>query len=144
MGYDADMVAFKKKTLEDIQKEIPDYSFEDLYIDFLFTELYPQKEYGWFPEDEKPTWIASPCRDIFNEFFESNFENGEKRIINKEIYSKFYHWLEDKLKNTTLYSLVDVDDKDEFYIGSLIDTYKNMRDKPIDFETEFVVFEHDW
>ena len=37
-----------------------------------------------------------------------------------------------------------VDDKDEFYIGSLIDTYKNMRDKPIDFETEFVVFEHDW
>ena len=141
VGYNADIVAFKKKTLENIQEVLPDYSFRDLYSNYLFTRIYPD-EYD-FPEDEKAKWIASPYRDIFNEFFKGNFENEEARIIDKEIYSKFYNWLEDKLKSTTLYNLVD-NDMDEQYVGSLVDTYKNMRDKPVDFETEFVVFQHDW
>lgn len=141
MGYDADIIAFKKKTLEDIQEVFPDYSFKDLYSNYLFTRIYPE-EYD-FPEDENAKWISSPCRGIFNEFFEGIFENGEVRIIDKETYFKFSDWLEDKLRNTTLYNLVD-SDLDEQYVSSLVNTYKNMRDNPIDFETEFVVFQHDW
>lgn len=141
MGYDADIVAFKKKTLENIQEVLSDYSFRDLYSNYLFTRMHPD-EYS-FPEDEKATWIFSPCRDLFNDFFDGNFENEEARVIDEETYYKFYHWLEDKLRNTTLYNLVD-GDIDEQYADSLIDTYKNMRDKSVDFETEFVVFHHDW
>ena len=141
VGYDADIIAFQKKTLENIQEVMPDYSFKDLYSNYLFTRIYPD-EYI-FPEDETAKWIASPYRDIFNEFFDGNFENEETRIIGRETYYKFYYWLEDKLKSTTLYNIVD-SDIDEQYVGSLIDTYKNMRDKPVDFETEFVVFQHDW
>lgn len=141
MGYDADIIAFKKKTLEDIQEVFPDYSFKDLYSNYLFTRIYPE-EYD-FPEDENAKWISSPCRGIFNEFFEGSFENGEVRIIDKETYFKFSDWLEDKLRNTTLYNLVD-SDLDEQYVSSLVNTYKNMRDNPIDFETELVVFQHDW
>ncbi len=140
MGYDADMIAFKKKTLQNIQEIFPNYSFKDLYSNYLFTRIYPD-EYD-FPEDEKATWISSPYRDIFNDFFDDNFKNEEVRVIDKETYYKFYYWLEDKLKNTTLYDFVNMD-IDEKYVGSLIDTYKNMRDKTIDFETEFVVFQHD-
>ena len=141
VGYDADIVAFKKKTLQNIQEVLPDYSFRDLYSNYLFTRIYPD-EYN-FPEDEKAQLISSPCRDLFNEFFDGNFENEEARVIYEETYYKFYHWLEDKLRNTTLYNLID-SDMDEQYIGSLVDTYKNMRDVPVDFETEFVVFQHDW
>ena len=141
MGYDANIVAFKKKTLQNIQEVLPDYSFRDLYSNYLFTRIYPE-EYD-FPEDEKAKWISSPCRYLFNEFFDGNFENGEAKIIDKEIYYKFYYWLENKLRRTTLYNLIysDIDDQ---YIGSIIDTYKNMRDKPVDFNTEFAVFRHDW
>ena len=103
--------------------------------------MYPD-EYD-FPEDEKAKWISSPCRDIFSEFFDDDFKNEKARIIDKETYRNFYYWLEDKLQGITLYNLVD-SDMDEQYISSLVNTYKNMRDKPIDFETEFVVFEHDW
>ena len=141
MGYDSDIIAFKKKTLKNIQEILPDYSFRDLYSNYLFTRIYPD-EYN-FPEDEKAKWISSPSSDIFNEFFDGKFENEEARVIDKETYYKFYHWLEDKLKSITLYNLVD-NDIDEQYISSLVDTYKNMRDKPVDFNTEFVVFEHDW
>lgn len=141
MGYDADIVAFKKKTLQNIQEILPDYSFRNLYSNYLFTRIYPD-EYN-FPEDEKAKWISSPSRDIFNEFFNGDFENEDVKIIDKETYYKFYHWLEDKLRNTTLYNLID-SDMDEQYIGSLVDTYKNMRDIPVDFDTEFVVFQHDW
>ena len=141
MGYDADIVAFKKQTLQNIQEVLPDYSFRDLYSNYLFTRIYPE-EYD-FPEDEKAKWISSPCRDIFSEFFDDDFENEEARIIDKETYYKFYHWLEDKLRNITLYNLID-SDMDEQYISSLVDTYKNMRESTINFEEEFVVFEHDW
>ena len=141
MGYDAKIIAFKKKTLQNIQEVLPDYSFKDLYSNYLFTRMYPE-EYD-FPEDEKAKWISSPCRDIFSEFFDGNFENEEARVIDEETYYKFYHWLEDKLRNTTLYNLVD-SGMDERYISSLVDTYKNMRDTPVDFNTEFVVFQHDW
>lgn len=141
MGYDADIVAFKKKTLQNIQEVLPDYSFKDLYSNYLFTRIYPD-EYD-FPEDEKAKWISSPFSDIFNEFFDDNFENEEVRIIDKDTYYKFYYWIEDKLKTTTLYDLVD-SGMDKQYVSSLVDTYKNMRDKPVDFETEFVVFQHDW
>ena len=141
MGYDAKIIAFKKKTLQNIQDVLPDYSFRDLYSNYLFTRIYPE-EYD-FPEDEKEKWISSPCRDIFSEFFDDDFKNEKARIIDKETYRNFYYWLEDKLQGITLYNLVD-SDMDEQYISSLVNTYKNMRDKPIDFETEFVVFEHDW
>ena len=141
MGYDARIVAFKKKTLQNIQDTLPDCSFEDLYSNYLFTRIYPD-EYD-FPDDEKAKWISSPCKNIFSEFFDGNFDNEEVRIIDEEIYYKFYHWLEDKLRNITLYNLID-SDMDEQYIGSLIDTYINMRDTPVDFNIEFVVFQHDW
>lgn len=131
----------KKKTLQNIQEVLPDYSFRDLYSNYLFTRIYPD-EYD-FPEDEKAKWIFSPCSDLFNEFFDGNFKNEEARVIDEETYYNFYYWLEDKLKSTTLYNLVD-SDMDEQYVGSLVDTYKNMRDKPVDFKTEFVVFQHDW
>lgn len=141
MGYDMDLGVFKKKTLERLQKEAPEYSLSGLYSNCLFAWMYPE-EYE-IPEDETALWISSPCKDIFDEFVDGEFKNGEVRIIDKEMYSKFYHWLEDRLKNTTLYNLID-SDMDEQYVGSLVDTYKNMRDKPVDFETEFVVFQHDW
>lgn len=141
MGYDADIVVLKKKTLEEIKEKFHNCSFKDIYSCYLFTRMYPDEYY--FPKDENAIWIFSPNRDIFNEFFDGKFENDEARIIDKETYYKFYHWLEAKLKNTTLYDFTK-DEIDERYIDTLINTYKNMRDKPVDFETEFVVFQHDW
>lgn len=141
MGYDADIVAFKKKTLQNIQEVLPDYAFRDLYSNYLFTRMHPDV-YN-FPEDEKAKWISSPSKDIFNEFFDGDFENGDVKIIDKEIYCKFYYWLQNKLRNITLYNLVE-SSMDEQYISSIVDTYKNMRDIPVDFETEFIVFQHDW
>ena len=141
MGYDAKIIAFKKKTLQNIQETLPDYSFGDLYSNYLFTRIY-HEEYD-FPEDEKAKWISSPCRYLFNEFFDGNFENEEARVIDEETYYKFYYWLENKLRSITLYNLVD-NNMDEQYIDCLVNTYKNMRDTPVDFTTEFVVFQHDW
>ena len=141
VGYDANIVAFKKKTLQNIQDVLQDYSFGDLYSNYLFTRIYPD-DYD-FPDDEKAELISSPTRDIFNEFFDGDFENEEARVIDEETYYKFYHWLENKLRNTTLYNLI-YSDMDGRYISSLVDTYKNMRDTPVDFTTEFVVFQHDW
>lgn len=42
VGYDADIVVFKKKTLQNIQEVLPDYSFKDLYSNYLFTRMYPE------------------------------------------------------------------------------------------------------
>ena len=141
MGYDEDILVFKKKTLEKINEKYPNCSFKDIYSCYLFTRIYPD-EYD-FPEDEKATWIFSPKKDIFNEFFDGNFGDNEARIIDEETYFKFYNWLEEKLKGITLYDLTEIG-VDKCYFDTLINTYKSMRNKTIDFETEFVVFQHDW
>ena len=141
MGYDSDIIAFKKKSLENRKEVFPDSSFEDLYSGYLVDLIYPNT--CDVSEDEKARWISSPRRGIFNEFFSGNFGNGEVKIIDEDTYLRFYNWIETKLKNTTLYDFIE-NEKEEGYIDSLLCTYKNMRDKKIDFETEFVIFEHDW
>lgn len=89
MGYDADIVVFKKRTLENIQKIFPEFTFHELYTDYLFTRIDP-KAYD-VPEDEKATWIFSPSVNIFYDFFEfqDRLENGEARIIEKDTYLHF-------------------------------------------------------
>ena len=52
-------------------------------------------------------------------------------------------WLGNKLKTMSLFDFVD-DPEAEYMIYPYIRTYRNMRDANVDFETEFVVFEHDW
>lgn len=142
MGYDADIVAFKKKALKNVQRIMPNHSFQYLYSNYLFMRMYPN-EYN-FPEDEQAKWICSPSIDIFNDFLKIKLKNEEARIINKDIYLQFYKYLESKLKSITLFDCANDKKYDELYVNAIIETYKSMRDKPIDFETEFVVFQHDW
>ena len=145
MGYDMQLVVFKNKTLESIKKEIEiaesEYPFSDLYSECLYAWLYPE-DYK-IPKDEEGKYICSENRRIFKGFFDKEIENGEAVIIDKETYSKMFKWLEKKLKSTSLFDLVD-SANNEADIYPFIRVYKNMRESTINFEEEFVVFEHDW
>lgn len=134
MAYDSDIIAVNKKYFEEIQKENPDYSIDDLYTGYLLHTI----------EEGNVKWIYSPSKDIFTKYFGDVFESGDVKVIGKNEYNKFYKWIENELKSTTLYDLVDDSYKDEYYIGTLINTYKRIRDIPINFETELVIFQHDW
>lgn len=133
MGYEGDIVAVKKEYFKEIQKIYPNYSVHDVYMDYLIDE-----------NDDNFRWIHSPYKDIFTDFFGKDFKNGDARIIDKNSYEQFYTWLENKVKNTTLYDYVDDGYEDEEYASTLINAYRNLRNKPINFDDEFVIFEHDW
>lgn len=145
MGYDMDMAVLKKKSLEEMKKILPDYTFRDMYSDFLFTRLYPDKYE--VSEDEKGRWITWANRNIFYDFFQPKLENDAAIIINEDTYSKMVDWLEEKLKNKTLYDIAineDDDECDEYELGEMIRVYKQMKKEKINYETEFVVYQHDW
>ena len=80
---------------------------------------------------------------MFDEFFNRKIDNDEVIIIDEKTYKQMYGWLENKLKTTTLYDLVD-GRENEIGIDSIIRIYKNMREEVIDFENEFVIYTHDW
>lgn len=141
MGYNMEIVVFKKKTLEEVQKYMKDYTFSDLYSDYLFTRLYPD-DYD-FPDDERAKPIVDLNRNVFKEFFNPPLNNDIAIIIDEHTYDKMLLWLENKLKTTTLYDLKDDDDY-EYDAHIWIMCYKQMKKAKIDFETEFVVFQHDW
>lgn len=145
MGYDMEMVVLKKKSLKEMKKILPDYTFRDMYSSFLFSRLYPDKYE--VPEDEEGRWVTWANRNIFYDFFEPKLENDEAVIINEDTYNKMVSWLEEKLKNKTLYDIAineDNDEYDEYEFGEIIRIYRQMKKEKINYETEFVVYQHDW
>lgn len=146
MGYDMNLVVFKKKSLERIKEktgvEILDFNITDAYSIYLFTLLYPD-EYV-VPEGEEARHILSESYRILDDFFkEKHIEvgNDEAIIIPKETYEDLVLWVEKKLKSTTLFDLAW---KDDFEILTYVAVYQNLKREKIDFDTEFVVFAHDW
>jgi len=142
MGYDMDIAVFKKESLENMQKFIPEYTFSEIFSDFLFTRLYSDKSI--MPDDSEARWLCRASRNIFRDFFEPKLENEAKIIIDECTYKRMYDWLENKLKNVTLLDLVNDEDFDECKVGDMIRVYRNMMKDKIDFETEFIVFFHCW
>ena len=142
MGYDMELISIRKKKLEEIQDIIEDYTYKDMFVDFLFISYKSNtamaEEYG--------KWILSESRNLFKDFFIENkikIENGEKFIIKEEIYDKMIQWLKNKLEKTNLLDIAETDSAlYEFEI--LITAYRSMISANIDFEEELLVFEHDW
>lgn len=143
MGYDMQLSVFKKKTLEWIEKELePEkHPFSTIFSECLYSWLYPENYE--IPEGEEGRYICSENINIFKGFFDRKIGNYEAIIIDEETYRNMFIWLGNKLKTMSLFDFVD-DPESEYMIYPYIRTYRNMRDANIDFETEFVVFEHDW
>ena len=143
MGYDMQLSVFKKKTLECIEKELePEkYSFSVIFSECLYAWLYPE-EYK-IPEGEEGRYICSENINIFKDFFGGKVENCEAIIIDEETYNCMFTWLGIKLKSMNLFDFVD-DPEAKYMIYPYIRTYRNMRDANVNFDEEFVVFEHDW
>lgn len=141
MGYDMRIVVLKRKTLEKAREQYTECSFAYLYDDFLFTRLCPE-EYE-FPKEEEGRVLCSESKEVFKGYFENRPENGEAVLIEEEEYRKMFEWLRHKLETTTLLDLAR-SEEDVTDVSPLIQVYRDMCDNSIDFETEFVVFEHDW
>ncbi|MEQ2497455.1 MULTISPECIES: hypothetical protein [Lachnospiraceae] len=142
MGYDMELISIRKKKLEEIQDIIEDYTYKDMFVDFLFISY----ESNTAMAEEYGKWILSESRNLFKDFFIENkikIENGEKFIIKEEIYDKMIQWLKNKLEKTNLLDIAETDSAlYEFEI--LITAYRSMISANIDFEEELLVFEHDW
>lgn len=136
-----DLGVFKKKTLKRLQKEAPEYSLSNLYSDYLFAWMHPE-EYE-IAKDEEARCICSLNKDVFEEFFERPVKNDEAIIIDKNTYLRMYKWLENKLKTTTAYDFISNPDY-KYEVPVWIVAYKNMMKEEIDFDTEVVIFQHNW
>lgn len=141
MGYDMDLGVFKKKTLERLQKETSECSLSDLYSNYLFAWMYPEKHK--IPKDEEARCICSLNKDVFEGFFDKPVENDEAIIIDKDTYFKMHEWLGNKLKSITAYDFIS-NPNYEYEVPIWIVAYKNMMKEEIDFDTEIVIFQHDW
>lgn len=142
MGYDMKIVVLKKKTLEEAKRMLPDYTFSDIYSNFLFSRLYPD-EYE-FAEDEEGRIISDACTNIFKGFFDPELKNDEAIIIDEDKYYEMIAWLEKELSSKTLLDLVCTDGGNVFMLKEMMDVYKQMKVMRINFSTEFVVYCHDW
>ena len=96
------------------------------------------------PICEEARYILSESYRILDDFFKEKgvkVENDEAILISKKTYEDLVIWVEEKLKSTTLFDLAW---KDEFEILTYVTVYQNLKREKIDFDTEFVLFIHDW
>ncbi len=146
MGYDMNLMVFKKRSLERIKEhtsvDVLDFNITDAYSIYLFTLLHSD-DYV-IPEGEEARYILSESYRILDDFFKEKgvkVENDEAILISKKTYEDLVIWVEEKLKSTTLFDLAW---KDEFEILTYVTVYQNLKREKIDFDTEFVLFIHDW
>jgi hypothetical protein len=142
MSYDMNLVILKNKTLNNIRKEFPDYTFSEMYSSFLVDYLYPDDYI--IPEDEVGREIVWANRDIFCNFFEGKLNNDEAIIVDEDTYTRMFNWLESEMKSKTLYDIAIDETGNLCEIEELIRVYRQMRKEKIDFGTEFVAYHHDW
>lgn len=139
MGYDMGMAVFKKKNLEEIQKIMPNYTFKDMYNDFSINietieDIFPIK--GCFGK-----WVFESNKNIFYNFFEPKLNDEETIIINKDTYWNIINWLEDQLKNHTIYDCIFNKEYDWCEYKEMGRIYENMKNVIINFDEEFVIFQ---
>ena len=139
MGYDFKMCVFKKKTLERLQKIYPKETITGLYNKSLYSWLYPDDYF--IPKGEEGRTICDVSFNLFKNIL--HIENDYCVIVDKETYEKMYSFLENKLKKTTLFDLID-DEETTRQLHFLLDTFKDMRNANIDFENEVIICTNDW
>ena len=137
MGYSMDMTVHTNIALKNMQKMFTSYTFENMYDDFT-------DGFIGISEDEQGRFVTWANFNIFKDFFKPKLENEKTIIINKETYDMMILWLEDKLKSQTLYDCACNDDFDSYETSEMIRVYRQMKNETIDFDTEFVVYHHDW
>ena len=141
MGYDGGIVIVKKKAVEKVKHLLIAYSFSELYENYLYKWGCPE-EYGLL-DDEKSIGVDID-KNIFDEYFRRKpLKNGESRLISKSVYGDFFKWIEDKIKNTTLYDIA-IGKIDDYTVHDYINVYKFLKDSIIDWDNEYVVFRSDW
>lgn len=142
MGYDGGIIIVKKKAVEKVKHLLVAYSFSELYENYLYMWEHP--EIYNFPKDEESIGIDVLDENVFDEYFRRKpLENGESRIISKNIYDDFLKWIEDKIKSTTLYDIA-IEKIDDYTVHAYINVYKFLKDSTIDWNKEYVVFRNDW
>lgn len=142
MGYDGQIIVIKKKVIETAKKMFPRCSFSEMYSQYLYTREYP-KEYD-FPTEEESISVAYFNTNVFTEYFKENtLENDEARIIDQKIYEEFKKWIENKVKNTTLFD-IETGQITDNQANNYIRIYHALQNLNINWNTECVVFQNDW
>jgi len=142
MGYDMNIGVLKRKTIEKLKKEFPENSFQVLFLDYLWKYLNPDDYYVEI--DEEGRYITWSNRNIFKKFFDPNLNNNAAIIIEEPTYNEMLNYLECQLKCKRLYDLVFVSDDEIYEYQEIMKVYKQMLEEKIDWNTEVVVFQHDW
>lgn len=137
-----EIILIKKKVIEDAKKMFPRCSFSEIYYQYLYTREYP-KEYDFLTEEESIS-VAYFNTNVFREYFKENtIENDEARIIDKKFYEEFKKWIENKVKNTTLFD-IETGKITDSQANNYIRIYHALQNLNVDWNTECVVFQNDW
>lgn len=65
------------------------------------------------------------------------------RIIDEKIYEEFKKWIENKVKNTTLFD-IETGKITDSQANNYIRIYHALQNLNVDWNTECVVFQNDW
>lgn len=146
MGYDSQLVVFKKRVIKEAKKKSPASTITDLFTERLFIKLLPEEleEQVRQPEEKRDARYVytGSCR-FFKQFFEEHgieIGNGEVVELSKEAYEDIYNGLKNELQSLTLWDVAG--ELDNYRI--LTNAAHDLKEAKIDFETETVLFEHDW
>ena len=145
MSYNMELLVLKKKTYNEEIRLHKQLQIEYSYIDFAesCSYLLENEKSDDFVPDEYGRFIINGNGSgykIFQTFFK-DVKNGSWAMVDKEQYIKLNEWLENKMKQLSLFNVHDPEVAWEYLYS-----YNQVKEElaNIDFDHEFIVFWHSY
>lgn len=145
MSYDMRFSVLKRASIEKWSNGV---KIEDLDIP-LFSELFESGLFAYLHPDEYEIPSELEGRDIFSSQSRLlkgilDIENNEAVVLTQDKFNKLCEDIREYLTKTKLIDIANLDEYDLYSKIELIELYKILISKDIDWATEIVAFDHDW
>lgn len=145
MSYNMELLVLKKNKFDekvDLHKSL---QMEYSYVDFAesCSYLFENAKNDGLESEKYGRYIINGCGNgyrMFQKFF-TDVENESWTLVDKEQYKKLNEWIENEMKNLTLFDVHDQETAWE-YLYSYNQVKYELEN--IDFDNEFVVFWHSY
>lgn len=145
MGYDCKLVVMKRSVLTKWQEEFPKKPLSELYFDVL--SCYEDSEEFDIKESEMSREIFYSSTRVFPAIYDvlDGVPNDGVYVFSKEEYETMVKDMSALLESITLHDVAVEQLPIDFpLVGAYVSAFKSLFGADIDWESEVLLFEHDW
>lgn len=139
MSYSVNLDIMKQSVIDQAMQDFPDFSFEEIWSNYLFAWSYPE-DYD-IPDGEAARGLYWSYHQMFRKIGILGGKYDDARIVDHDTFNKVCDTIREKIKSITLLDLANLGDTDESdELIALVSAYRSLMTAEINWDEEVVVY----